>query len=83
MSGQTKDVIIKKRNYDVYNMKITITKSIYQGDRIFTKNDSKFFFYKHGIPNVSLTFPEHVNKKFDPLGLPNRLDLYFGFWLPC
>ena len=36
-------------------------------------------FYKHGIPNVSLTSPEHVRKKFDPLGLPNRLYVYFGF----
>ena len=27
------------------------------------------FFHKHGIPNVSLIFPEHVRKKFDPLGL--------------
>ena len=41
------------------------------------------FFHKHGIPNVSLIFPEHVRKKFDPLGLPNRLAVYFGFWLPC
>ena len=38
------------------------------------------FFYKHGIPKVSLTSPEHVRKKFDPLGLPNRLDVYFGFF---
>ena len=37
------------------------------------------FVYKHGIPNVSLTSPEHVGKKFDPLGLPNRLYVYFGF----
>ena len=62
---------------------ITLGLLMYTRVTQYSPKITQIFFYKHGIPNVSLTFPEHVKKKFDPLGLPNRLDVYFGFWLPC